>query len=337
MPDRLPETLTEWLKQYPHIEVVSRDGFTAFRQGISNANPRILQVYDRWHFIQNAKKQLDTFLMSLVPPAIVWKDPLSPKIEVELTKAEREKVERQSQKWAFIQNIQAAHRAGKSISSLAKEYSLSWRTTHKYLHMKDPPTIIRYRAKPIQQYLPLVHQYESQGNTVKDIHLFLKKQGYTGTFSAVRTAVETIRRDRKRQQRAEYLHKVPRNKLARWIWMGDAKLNISEQADLQRCLQTYPPLQSLYQMIQEYRTIIESNNYDAFLYWLRKQLSNKEMPFYQYARRLRSDLEAVKHAFLLPYSNGVLEGQVNRVKVIKRLLYGKASLSLLQKRVLYQL
>lgn len=90
-------------------------------------------------------------------------------------------------------------------------------------------------------------------------------------------------------------------------------------------------------MIQEYRTIIESHNYDAFLYWLRKQLSSKEMPFYQYARRLRSDLEAVKHAFLLPYSKGVLEGQVNRIKVIKRLLYGKAGLSLLQKRVLYQL
>ncbi|MFD3447578.1 transposase [Microbacteriaceae bacterium 4G12] len=58
LPDRLPETLTEWLIQYPHIEVVSRDGFTAFRQGISNANPRILQVYDRWHFIQNAKKTI---------------------------------------------------------------------------------------------------------------------------------------------------------------------------------------------------------------------------------------------------------------------------------------
>ncbi|MFD3447579.1 transposase [Microbacteriaceae bacterium 4G12] len=203
--------------------------------------------------------------------------------------------------------------------------------------MKDPPTITRYRDKPIQQYLPLVHKYESQGSTVKDSHLFLKEQRYTGTFSAVRTAVETIRRNRKRQQQTENLHKVPRNKLAGWIWVGDAKLNILEQADFQRCLQTYPALQPLYQMIQEYRTIIESNNYDVFLSWLRKQLSNKEMPFYQYVRRLRSDLEAVKHAFLLTYSNGVLEGQVDRVKVIKRLLYGKAGLYLLQKRVLYDL
>nr|WP_255210113.1 hypothetical protein [Parageobacillus thermoglucosidasius] len=47
--------------------MMSRDGFTAFRQGIANANPSILHVYDRWHFIGNAKKRLDFLLLSLVP------------------------------------------------------------------------------------------------------------------------------------------------------------------------------------------------------------------------------------------------------------------------------
>ena len=66
------------------------------------------------------------------------------------------------------------------------------------------------------------------------------------------------------------------------------------------------------------------------------QLSHKEQPFYSYARHLRNDLQAVKHAFLLPYSNGVLEGQVNRLKSIKRMLYGRAGLAILQKRMLYK-
>jgi transposase len=62
----------------------------------------------------------------------------------------------------------------------------------------------------------------------------------------------------------------------------------------------------------------------------------KTAVFYPYARRLRSDLQAVKHAFLLPYSNGVLEGQINRLKTIKRMMYGRAGLALLEKRVLYR-
>ncbi|HHW35685.1 MAG TPA: transposase [Bacillales bacterium] len=56
-----------------------------------------------------------------------------------------------------------------------------------------------------------------------------------------------------------------------------------------------------------------------FLKWLTEQLSDKENPFYYYARRLRSDLQAVKNAFLLPYSNGLTEGQINRLKTIKRI------------------
>ncbi|MED1477498.1 transposase [Bacillus pseudomycoides] len=125
LPNRSFETLTEWLKQYPHIQVVSRDGFTGFRQAISDANSSILQVYDRWHFIQNAKKHLDTFLLSAVPSTITWcKTPPTP-IELKLTKAEKVKLARQKQKWDLIQEIQEAYRLGKSICSLAKEYKLN--------------------------------------------------------------------------------------------------------------------------------------------------------------------------------------------------------------------
>ncbi|WP_445486553.1 transposase [Niallia sp. 03133] len=55
LPDRFPETITAWLQQHPFIKIVSRDGFTGFKQGITDSNPSIKQVYDRWHFITNAK------------------------------------------------------------------------------------------------------------------------------------------------------------------------------------------------------------------------------------------------------------------------------------------
>ncbi|MGI2828266.1 transposase, partial [Bacillus cytotoxicus] len=90
-------------------------------------------------------------------------------------------------------------------------------------------------------------------------------------------------------------------------------MNTSERRDLERCFEKYPNLQTVYEVIQEYRAMIKQYDYEGFLQWLRKQISHKEQPFYPYARHLRNDLQAVKHAFLLPYSNGVLEGQVNRL------------------------
>ncbi|MCP3764801.1 hypothetical protein NLX67_20980 [Domibacillus sp. A3M-37] len=59
-----------WLMQHPFIQVVSQGGFNSFRQAFTPANNQITQVYGRWHFIRNAKKQLDSFLPALVPAMI---------------------------------------------------------------------------------------------------------------------------------------------------------------------------------------------------------------------------------------------------------------------------
>jgi transposase len=91
LPNRSPQTLTEWLKAYSYVQVMSRDGFTGFRQGITNANPSILHVYDRWHFNGNTKKKLDFFLLSLVPSMMTWSEPNISVREIEITKEEKGK------------------------------------------------------------------------------------------------------------------------------------------------------------------------------------------------------------------------------------------------------
>lgn len=48
------------------------------------------------------------------------------------------------------------------------------------------------------------------------------------------------------------------------------------------------------------------------------------------------DLAAAKNALTSPYSNGLLEGQVNRLKLIKRMMYGRAKPDLLEKRMQYR-
>ena len=177
MPDRLPQTLTEWLKSYSHVQVMSRDGFTGFRQGITNANPSILHVYDRWHFIGNAKKRLDFLLLSLVPSLMTWSEPNPFVREIEMTKEEKRKKQRQAQKWALIQEIQTAHQSGKNISRLAREYELDRKTVKKYLQMTTPPLIHRRKRKtPISPFLDRVIELEAKGQTVSSIDSLLAKK-----------------------------------------------------------------------------------------------------------------------------------------------------------------
>lgn len=122
-----------------------------------------------------------------------------------------------------------------------------------------------------------------------------------------------------------------------WLWKPPQKLKKEETELLQRTLKDYSTLEGVYQTIQKYRAVVEARDVEGFLQWLKDQLSSRKHPFYYYAFRQRSDIQAVKNALTLPFSNGLLEGQTNRLKTIKRMTYGRAGLALLEKRVLYHL
>jgi predicted transcriptional regulator len=78
---------------------------------------------------------------------MTWSKPHPSVREIERTKAEKRKKERQEQKWALIQEIQTAHPSGKNISRLAKEYELDQKTVKKYLQTTTPPPIHRRKKK----------------------------------------------------------------------------------------------------------------------------------------------------------------------------------------------
>nr|WP_240516727.1 transposase [Priestia filamentosa] len=219
LPDRLPETVTSWIKEHPSIEVISRDGFTGYRQAITKANRSILQVYDRWHFIQNAKKQLDSFLATMVPSSISWQEQpkRSMKDSPPLTRLEQRIKNRQEQKWLLIQEIKQAYKKGQNISRLAREYELDRRTVRKYINMNGPPSFTRERTKAANPYYDQIYKLEQEGNTVKEIYSILQEQNYKGTFSSVRTIVESIRKKRKHHLSQENAFHLSRKKLSSWL------------------------------------------------------------------------------------------------------------------------
>jgi transposase len=54
----------------------------------------------------------------------------------------------------------------------------------------------------------------------------------------------------------------------------------------------------------------------------------------RFAKTIRQDLEAVRNAMSEPWSNGQTEGQINRLKTLKRAMYGRAGVELLRARMM---
>ncbi|WP_186320929.1 transposase [Bacillus mycoides] len=173
---------------------------------------------------------------------------------------------------------------------------------------------------------------------MKKIDVAIREHGYTGPYSAVSRKVAEMRKRKKLKQPPQNpIQQISRKQLSTWMWKIKDTLHVEESSKLSHCLNAYPGLERMYNTIQEYRIIIQTYDYPAFLKWMGGILDDKKHPFHHYAYRQRSDLKAIKHAFLLSYSNGLVEGQINKLKTLKRMMYGRAHLSLLQKRIVYQL
>jgi transposase len=309
LPDRLQRTLTEWLQRHPHVQLVSRDGYQAFRRAITEANPSILQVYDRFHYIRNLCKHLENYLLPKIPSQVVWKLEAALAPPILMTKQEKIMEEKKHKKWELIKQVQAARQSGKNISQLSREFSLDRRTIHKYLETKSPPESKRGRRKsPLDQFDEIVSEKVRKGTTVSGLYQYLCSLGYNGTRSTVRIRVEEIRRRKKMNGDSAIEHRISRKTVVRYLWVGEKQLGPEELEKYQACLSLFPFLKNLHDIIRAYRQAIEKKDYPLFLQWLKGQLDNRKNPFYSYALRLRSDIQSIKNSFSFHFSNGILEG-----------------------------
>lgn len=335
LPDRTVETVRDWLKQFPTIEKVSRDGSYSYKDAISQANSKIDQILDRWHVMKNAKDALNEWLKTVLPSTIKWLQP-SPDKEIQ----EVAPIEIDEEKWLMIQAIQQDQQRGIKIAHLARKYHLSRATIYKYLQVKEPPLKKLPRFKPSQLLLRPYHtqikELNKLGGTMDSIYKAIRKSGFTGTYAALRIFLEDHRRRLKESRAHEPEFILTRMQVAAYVWVGHSRLSKKKQIYFTQCKKLYPFLDNIEETVQLYRTIFETRDYSALLKWMKEHLNNKKSPFHSHCRTLRKDLSALKNAFIYPFSNGLLEGQVNRLKMIKRLMYGRAKLDFLEKRVLYR-
>ena len=102
----------------------------------------------------------------------------------------------------------------------------------------------------------------------------------------------------------------------------------------EQVLKTYPVITELYAAIKEFYEILYSRRDERLETWLEK-IENFNIPELQtYVNGIRIDINAVKNGIKLKYNNGLAEGSVNKIKVIKRIMYGRNSFDLLKAKVL---
>jgi transposase len=165
----------------------------------------------------------------------------------------------------------------------------------------------------------------------------IQGQGYGGSYTAVKDWIRTLRFPiscAERRTRAPDT-RVPTARTMAWLLLCDEEQLDSQQRQLvERLMEGSPPISAARELARRFLALVRERRARELEAWIAMVESSGLWEFRNFARGLLRDKSAVMAGLSLEWSNGQIEGQVNRLKLIKRQMYGSASFALLRARVL---
>jgi transposase len=342
LPDRTVATSTAWFKAHPDIEVISRDRGTEYALAATLGAPQAIQVADRWHLVQNLANALQVLLARYRPEIRLSRDDTETNVIETLSHAwcpfpqrskEPARLARQAQRRDRYGQVIAMAQQGMETKEIAGHVGVSERTVRRWLAVQGvPATRRRKKRSRFDPYAPYVLKRWQEGcHDGVQIWQELRAQGYRDSLRMVYYFLAPLRRG---FYTAEQTSNIS-TKRAVWLLIRDpSDLNEKEQEQLSILCQVDNAITTAYQLTQDFLHMVRKLQGDALDTWLELVSASRIPELQGFAQGIERDKAAVRAGLTLPYSNGVVEGHVNRLKLIKRMMYGRAAFPLLRQRVL---
>ncbi len=245
------------------------------------------------------------------------------------------------------EQIIALHRAGLSLRAIARQLHISRKVVHRSVRAgifpERAPT--GKRQSKLAPYLPYLRKRWEQGcHNGSQLARELETQGYRGSASLVRRLMGDWRarlpgpaervRGKKRQAAPPVKRRLsPRQ--ASWLFVTDQQqLTADQRALIERICRTHTDLQDLYRLGLDFVQMVKQRQVRQLDGWLTRASQSSSVELRGFASSIKQDYAAVKAALSLPWSQGQVEGQITRLKCLKRQMYGRARFELLRSRVL---
>lgn len=370
LPDRSSQSLAAWLRAHPGVELIARDRAGAYAEGARDGAPEAVQVADRWHLVDNLADALEDFFRSkgsclagaatalleqatqpeqhdaTAPPATdeiyqgKRRHPRPERWRDRQTAAAEAGVARRRAKY---EQARALHANGMTIVEIARTVGIGRRTVYRYLR-QDPPERKRRsdagQRRVIAPFEPYLLQRWAEGcHTATVLWREVQAQGFAYSLTNVQRFVAQLRRDGppatgRRRTALTKPHGPPPRQVASLLLRRPEQRSDEQSAYLRQLRTEDAAIAGATELADDFLVMLRRREGERLPVWLDAAEASGIDDLARFARKLRSDLAAVQAGLTLRQSNGQTEGQVNRLKLLKRQAYGRAKVDLLRKRVL---
>ena len=341
--DRKEENFRDWLDMHAKVSLVSRDRSTDYSAAIASVNRPIEEVADHFHLVKNASDMLTRIISEN------YED------YRQLITGERKTNDASSGtnvlRQAKFDRVKTLQAKGKTVGEIVKATGVSYDTVKMYMGLKNLPARKSNAQVDYSPHQAYVEKEYAKGRSLLSIFGDINKDGqYKSNGSYYRyfhylsdahrgprkTSELHVQEERVRQlSHTEPLLPVHMISSIMDRFMRNKELNEQEESLIRKLL-SLDWFSTIYHAASEFRKLLKSDNPNRLTRWI---LDYEHTPIERLRRfvyGIKKDIKAVRNCIISPYSNGIVEGFVNKIKEVKRVMFGRASLNLLKRKLILE-
>ena len=364
LPERSAASLVAWLAQHPTVTIVCRDRSALYADGIRRGAPTAVQVVDRFHLVQNLREAVEACLHDQQPalqaaaartaqaltqqvgavasPALYRGRHHS--VPVQQQQQEAAQQQRHAAWVATYETVQRLHAQATPVTAIAQQLGLSRPTVYRLLRRTTPPPprSPQRSGQVLRPYMAyLIRRWREGITDSMQLWRELREQGYTYSTRTVSRFITRLRQASAagwapETQTSPYTRpQGPSARAVSFTWVcPEAKRTQDAQLYVDQLTQAEPVIAQAYTLSQAFLTLVRGRRGADLAAWITEVSASGIAALARFAQGLQEDLTAITAGLTLPWSNGPVEGQVNRLKLLKRQSYGRAGVGLLRQRLM---
>jgi len=231
---------------------------------------------------------------------------------------------------------------GLSQTAIADQVGISHATVSRWLERGAfPEQQPRQRTTVLAPHLPFLRErWEAGCHNIAQLYRELVARGYTQSYRSVyKQLVRLLPEGKKNATKGESLSPSPlSSRQATFLFLRRSEeLETEEQETLIALRHLHPEIDLAYDLVQQFAQILRTRTGEQLDAWLDHVRASQIRELQSFVVSIERDKAAVVAGLTLPQNNGVVEGNINKLKLIKRMMYGRAAFPLLRQRVLHTL
>ena len=345
--DRQAGTLAQWLKDHPGVQVICRDRAGAYAEGSREGAPDAIQVADRFHLWQNLCDAVEKTVISCradlrepnpepggpEPAGCGSGVPAETSRPAAQDSGDGRLAIRARERHAAIHDLLAQ---GRNYAQISEILGLTRHTVRKFARAATAGQVITGpspRSSSIDRFAPYLQQRWDQGCTdAAQLFTEIQAQGYSGSKRSARRYLQPLRAG----LTTPVLPPPPPTvrEVTRWITSHPGHLTDDQTARLSQVKARSTQLSATARHVTAFAEMMTGRHGGHLPAWI-AAVDLDDLPhLHSFIRGIRRDQAAVTNGLTLAHSSGAVEGNVCRIKALKRQMFGRANLDLLRKRIL---